>query len=65
MRSQRLLWLTLLLAQRTSATWPFDLLRRPLQQHEGLVDIGGLGIDEPGGWDVGRLMAFGDWNGDQ
>lgn len=63
MRSRHLLWLTLL-AHRASAAWPFDLLRRPLEK-EGLVNLGGLGVGDPGGWDVGKLMAFGDWNGDQ
>ena len=41
------------------AIWPFQPKRFT---QEAFVDAGTLGVE---GEDLGRIVAFGDWNGDQ
>ncbi|KAJ9127497.1 hypothetical protein QFC24_000906 [Naganishia onofrii] len=64
-RLQRLTWLGLLFAAstplRVEGLWPFQAKEVSTSKFEGLIDVGGLGLDSV----PGTLAAFGDWNGDQ
>ncbi|KAJ9119554.1 hypothetical protein QFC22_003263 [Naganishia vaughanmartiniae] len=64
-RRQRLTWLGLLWASSTplpvEGIWPFQAKEASTSKFEGLITIGGLGLEAVSG----TLAAFGDWNGDQ
>lgn len=64
-RLQRLTWLGLLWATSTTlpveAVWPFQAKEASTSKFEGLINVGGLGLETASG----TLAAFGDWNGDQ
>lgn len=61
MASRTLFVLTLTAeALGVNAMWPFTQQVEQTYTAEGMVDVGSLGIDG-----TGRVVAVGDWDGDQ
>jgi integrin alpha FG-GAP repeat containing protein 1 len=61
MTSKTLLVLTLTAeVLGVQAIWPFDVKVEQQYTAEGMVDAGSLGIEG-----TGRVVAVGDWDGDQ